>query len=265
MLRFDGFTFDPRSGDLVGARGTTRLQPQASALLAMLIEHAGSVVTRAELQQRLWPDTTVEFDDGLNTCIRQIRVALGDDASAPQYVETLPRRGYRFLPRVEPDSPASPPVVAAPVVSSWRASRRWSTLAVAVAGALAMGALALAARRHHSQAEGIAIAIVPFTADTTDPLMVSYQRRLMTQMLANARSEAGWRVVGDGKATHVLSGSLVRQHNNVRIFAQLVLVSDRQHLWAEDIVDTYPFAGNSTIMGDRIEKSVARVLASNPR
>src|SRR5438876_8961996 len=97
LYRFDTFTFDPASGELQGAAGVTRLQPQVAALLTVLLEHAGTVVTRAELQARLWPDTTVDFDDGLNFCVRQLRVALGDDANAPKYVETLPRRGYRFV------------------------------------------------------------------------------------------------------------------------------------------------------------------------
>src|ERR1051325_8897563 len=101
--QFGPFTFDLASGDLTqNGRGTTRLQPQVAALLAALLERAGDVVSRSDLRTRLWPDTTVDFDDGLNFCVRQLRVALGDDAAAPVYVETLPRRGYRFVAPVRP-------------------------------------------------------------------------------------------------------------------------------------------------------------------
>ena len=93
--RFGEFGFDPASGELTkseGGAGVTRLQPQVAALLTALLEKPGAVVSRAELQARLWPDTTVDFDDGLNFCVRQLRLALGDEAGAPRYVETLARR-----------------------------------------------------------------------------------------------------------------------------------------------------------------------------
>src|SRR5437879_2015085 len=100
MFRFGPFEFDPRSGELSRGGATVRLTPQSAAVLAQLLEAKGEVVTREELRNRIWPDTTVEFDQGISFCIRQIRLSLGDDAARPTYVETLPRRGYRFLPTV---------------------------------------------------------------------------------------------------------------------------------------------------------------------
>ena len=269
MYRFNDFTFDPRSGDLTGPRGTTRLQPQAAAVLTMLAERAGSVM-RTELQQHLWPDTTVGFDDGLNTCVRQLRVALGDEANAPQFIETLPRRGYRLMPEVSwADSTAPSDLTARPLADSpfeQRPGRRFSRNRLSlVVVAVVVLAVALSALRRHPNAlttPAASLAIMPFTVDTTDALMVKYQQGLMTQMLQSAKAEGAWRLVAKSGATHVLSGSLKRDGNTVSIFAELVLAGDRRHLWAEDIVDTYPFAGNSKIMGDRIEKNAARVLTS---
>ncbi|OLC78077.1 MAG: hypothetical protein AUH72_16520 [Acidobacteria bacterium 13_1_40CM_4_65_8] len=98
VIRFGDFEFDERAGELRRNGTTTRLEPQPARVLALLVERAGEVVTRAELQQRVWSgDTFVDFDRGLNYCIAQIREALGDSASEPRFVETLPRRGYRFI------------------------------------------------------------------------------------------------------------------------------------------------------------------------
>jgi DNA-binding winged helix-turn-helix (wHTH) protein/TolB-like protein len=97
-VHFADFEFDERSGELRRNGTATRLEPQPARVLAVLVERAGEVVTRAELQQRVWSgDTFVDFDRGLNYCVAQIREALGDSASEPRFIETLPRRGYRFI------------------------------------------------------------------------------------------------------------------------------------------------------------------------
>lgn len=89
---------DLSSGELRKNGVKLRLQGQPFQVLALLLERAGSVVTREELQQRLWPsDTFVDFDHSLNTAINKVREALGDSASSPRFVETLARRGYRFI------------------------------------------------------------------------------------------------------------------------------------------------------------------------
>jgi len=105
-LRFDGWVLDPESGDLERAGTRIRLQEQPALLLRELITHAGSVVTREHLTALLWPKGVVDFDTGLNTAIRKLRSALGDLAETPRYIETLPRRGYRFVGSVDPDPEA---------------------------------------------------------------------------------------------------------------------------------------------------------------
>src|SRR5262249_15628469 len=87
-----------------------RLRGQPFQVLAMLLERPGEIITREELQQRLWPaGTFVDFDHSLNTVIKRIREGLGDSAEEPRFVETLPRRGYRFIAPVDGLSPTSPP------------------------------------------------------------------------------------------------------------------------------------------------------------
>src|SRR5689334_4587646 len=106
-VSFGVFDLDLRTGELRKHGLRIRLQRQPFDVLALLIERAGNVVTREDLQQRLWPaNTFVDFEHGLNKAINKIREALGDSADAPRFVETVARRGYRFLADVKPAGPA---------------------------------------------------------------------------------------------------------------------------------------------------------------
>lgn len=101
-LRFGDFEFDSLSGKLFRGDRPVKIQPQPLRVLAVLLERPGDIVPREHLRSRVWGDATfVEFDQGLNYCIRQIRLALRDGASKPLYVETLPKQGYRFIARVD--------------------------------------------------------------------------------------------------------------------------------------------------------------------
>jgi DNA-binding winged helix-turn-helix (wHTH) protein len=102
VARFGVFELDLNAGELRKSGLKLRLQGQPFQVLALLLERAGDVVTREELRQQLWPsDTFVDFDHSLNTAINKVREALGDSATSPRYVETLARRGYRFIAPVE--------------------------------------------------------------------------------------------------------------------------------------------------------------------
>ena len=106
IVRFGDFEVDARSGELRKSGRKIRLPEQSFQILALLLDRAGEVVTREELHQRLWPaGTFVDFDAGLNNAVRKLRDALADPAESPRYIETLPRRGYRFIAPVE-----APPV-----------------------------------------------------------------------------------------------------------------------------------------------------------
>jgi len=115
LARFGVFELDLTAGELRKSGAKLRLQGQPFQVLELLVERAGSVVTREELRQTLWPsDTFVDFDHSLNTAINKVREALGDSATSPRYVETLARRGYRFIAPVESNGLAA----AAPSAAS---------------------------------------------------------------------------------------------------------------------------------------------------
>ena len=105
-IRFDAFEVDLRAQEVYKAGRKVKLQIQPFQVLAMLLERPGEVVTRDEMQKRLWPaDTFVDFEHSVNTAIKKLRQALGDDIKKPRYVETLPKRGYRFVGSVQLPAP----------------------------------------------------------------------------------------------------------------------------------------------------------------
>ena len=118
ILRFAVFEVDLAAGELRKNGTRIRLQEQPFQILVYLLDRAGEVVTREELRQKLWPaDTFVDFDHSLNTAVNKLREALGDSASSPRYVETLARRGYRFLAPVQPAESKSLPQDSLPLTA----------------------------------------------------------------------------------------------------------------------------------------------------
>jgi cholera toxin transcriptional activator len=108
IVRFAVYEANLRTGELRKHGNRMRLQEQPFQVLALLLEKPGELVTREELRQKLWPaDTFVDFDHSLNTAINKLRETLGDSSSAPRFVETLPRRGYRFIAPVTMEGPIS--------------------------------------------------------------------------------------------------------------------------------------------------------------
>src|SRR3989441_3834696 len=106
IIRFGAFELDFRASELRKQGTKIRLQEQPFQILQMLLRCPGEVVTREELQQKIWPsDTFVDFDHGLYNAIKRLREALGDSADTPRFVETLSRRGYRFVGKIECDAP----------------------------------------------------------------------------------------------------------------------------------------------------------------
>ncbi|HTU64947.1 MAG TPA: winged helix-turn-helix domain-containing protein [Steroidobacteraceae bacterium] len=119
--RFDGWLVDFDSGEISKNGSTHRLQDQPLQILEELVRRPGELVTREQLIARLWPTGVVEFDTGLNSAMRKLRIALGDDAETPRYIETLPRKGYRFVATLEPAPPVPAPTqttISLPALSS---------------------------------------------------------------------------------------------------------------------------------------------------
>ena len=145
-VRFGAFEADLQAGELRKSGIKIRLQDQPFRVLALLLERSGEVVTREELRSEIWPDDTfVDFDHSLNTAINKIREALGDSASHPRFVETIPRRGYRFVfpikglaSRREGTQALPSPGFGAHLRASWRARRALVSLGLVVAVAFAI-------------------------------------------------------------------------------------------------------------------------------
>ena len=241
-LRFDGFEVDPRSGEVWKDGLRVRLQGQPFQVLCLLLERRGEVVTREELRQRLWPGhTVVDFDDGLNTAIRKIRELLGDSAEHPRYIETIPRRGYRF---VGPGASAHP--------GSRPKRRAGSLLAIfLVVGLLALAAWHLGPLGKGDAVAVRAIAVLPlknlsgdpsqdyFAAGLTDGLTTELARTLGASVRVTSRKSAEKyhskplaEIARDLDVDAVIEGSVLRSGDRARITAQLVAVRADRHLWA---------------------------------
>ena len=154
MLRFDRFELVPGTRELFRDGAPVSLEPQPAALLVLLATRAGELVTHDEIRQHLWgADTHVNYQEGLHYCVRQIRLALGDVARGSRYVETVPRRGYRFRAGLVEAEPVAP----------FRPSRiRRALVAAALAGFVAVGVLVeQRPNKHHD----IAVAWVSWAHD----------------------------------------------------------------------------------------------------
>jgi DNA-binding winged helix-turn-helix (wHTH) protein len=150
LLRFGDFEVNLRSGELRKAGVKLKFGGQPFQVLSILLEQPGEVVTREELQKRLWPDTFVDVDHNLNTAINKIREVLGDSAESPRFVETLPRRGYRFIGELEPPVESVTPVVTFKRDRGFL-SRRWLKVAAGVLAISVVAFAAVVAYRWHRQ------------------------------------------------------------------------------------------------------------------
>jgi TolB-like protein/DNA-binding winged helix-turn-helix (wHTH) protein len=263
LMRFGVYVLDLEQQVLRGRDGRPlRLPPQPYKVLSLLAERSGEVVSREDLRRALWGDGTfVDFERGLNSCVRQVREVLGDSAETPRYLETLPRQGYRFLVPVErlpPTAPPGLPLAAAPAplagASSARPIRRrgWGWLASA-ATLLALGGL-VAWRGRESDSRPPAarakLAILPFVdlvggadgqrvADgfteeviaqlaSLDPDRLGVLARTSATAL---RGETGTELARLGLA-YVLEGSVRRSASELRITARLVEAPSGLLLWS---------------------------------
>ena len=213
-LRFGSLELDIRSRELRKDGVCIRLQEQPFEILRMMLERPGDVVTRDELRQRLWPDGTfVDFEHSLNAAVKRLRSALGDAADNPRFVETLPRRGYRFIaaPAADGDEPATgtPPV----------------RLAV-----LPFTCLSDAAGQEY------------FTDGLTEEMITQLGERCRgrigvvgrwSSMVFKGTTDRACEIGKALGAGYLLEGSVRRHGERVRITARLVETSAETHLWAQ--------------------------------
>ena len=185
-LRFGAFELDLEAQQLRKAGVLVRLQPQPFKVLAVLVGRAGQVVSREDLRRELWGDETfVDFEQGLNFCIRQIRVMLGDEAQAPRYVETIPRRGYRFIAQVNGiDGAAQRETEERPSAWSWflNDGRKlaWATALAAVVVTLIAAAVVGHVRRPPPLTTKDYLLVSEFVNNTGDPIFDGTLRKAVS-------------------------------------------------------------------------------------
>ncbi len=287
--RFGAFEVDLRSGELRKNGHKIRLQDQPFQVLAMLLEHPGEVVMREDLRQKLWPaDTFVDFDDGLNTAIKKLRDALGDSAESPRFIETLPKRGYRFITPVNGAAAASPLPQTADTVAGQAAtsatSQRKRTMQLALLGAVVMLGVVAGLRTGPKQPMTLApgpvrsIAVLPLENLSGDPSQEYFADGITDALTTSLAQISSLRVISrttamqyKGKAKPVreiarelnvdaiVEGSVVRSGDRVRINAQLIHASTDRHLWAQsyerDLKDVL------TLQNDVVQAITANIRA----
>src|SRR2546425_1742153 len=206
IIRFGAFELDFRASELRKQGTKIRLQEQPFQILQMLLRCPGEVVTREELQQKIWPsDTFVDFDHGLYNAIKRLREALGDSAETPRFVETLSRRGYRFIGKIECDAP------------------RVRSLAV-----LPLENLSDAPQQEYF-AEGLTDALITTLAKIGELRVVSRTSAMLYKGIRKPLREIARELEVDA----IVEGTVLRAGRRVRITAQLIDAPKEMHLWAE--------------------------------
>jgi TolB-like protein/Tfp pilus assembly protein PilF len=234
-VRFGVFEVDFRAGELRKGGMKIKLHGQPLEVLAMLLERPGEVVTREEIRQKLWPaETFVDFDHGLNKAVTKLREALGDDADNPRFIETLPRRGYRFL--VPIDRPESRSVHS-PIRS------------VAV---LPLANLSGDPEQEYF-ADGMTDALI------TDLGKISALRVISrtSVMRYKGTKKPAQEIAQELDVDAILEGTVIRAGDRVRVSANLIQASPERHLWAEsyerDLRDVLALQGD-------VARAVAREI-----
>lgn len=255
VYHFGDFTLDARTGELTRAGQRTPLRDQSLHLLLALLEQPGQLLTREELTLRLWPaGTFVDFDRGLNKVINHLREALGDSAERPRFIETLPRKGYRFI---SPVTCVDENADAAAAPNGWRARHRVpmtmmtaAGLVIAVAGGISTTRLWLAKRAAPPPIS--ALAVLPLENLSRDPEQQYFADGLTDALITDLAKMGGARItsrtsviqyLGTKKTIKqigrelnvdaIVEGTVTHDGNRVRVTAQLIQVATDMHLWAD--------------------------------
>ena len=296
VLRFDRFELDIRAGELRKAGVKLRLQGQPIQVLAALLNNAGELVTLEQLRAQLWTaDTFVDFDHSLHNAIARIREVLGDSAEAPRYIETLPRRGYRYIGPVADFQPRSATETghhASKPLTLVKAPKRKRipalVFAAFVLGALfTLGLVASTTWRYlHAKAAVLpiqSIAVLPLDNLSGDPSEEFFADGMTDQLITDLAKVGSLRVIsrtsvmqykGAKKALPaiarelnvdaIVEGSVIRSGPRVRVTAQLIRARTDQHLWAEtydrDLGDILKLQGE---VADAIAQQVRAQLTPN--
>src|SRR4029077_3519344 len=297
--RFGAFEINLQSGELRKSGMRLRLSGQPLQILAILVERSGEVVTREELHSKLWSaDTFVDFDHGLNNAVARIREVLDDSAEAPRYVETIPRRGYRFIAPLTDLLPATlPPSTAELRVGSAHeitrpgnsgssvlpAEKRFTSfrLTVLLGGVLALFSFAF--MMYHNRDRVVigpkrpaikSLAVLPLKNLSGDPAQEYIADGMTEALIGRLSAIRDLRVISrtsvmslkDTKMSApdiaktlqvdaLVEGSVVREGNRIRIYAQLICGATDEHFWSETYDRELP---DAIALESDVAQSVAR-------
>src|SRR5882762_5620675 len=272
-VRFADFELDLRSGEIHRNGIAQKLQPQPTRILTILVNRVGEVVTRQELAQEVWGSQTfVDFEQGLNFAIRQIRTVLDDDANDPKFIETLPKRGYRFIGEVSraveesndyeslAAALSSADLIAAPATlpsaPPANALPRYGFLLAALAIIAVVFGLGWERLRHSTASADAghlrSVAVLPLSNLSNDSEQEFFSDGITDEMITELAKVPNLRVISHTSvqrykgtklslqevaqelhADAVIEGSVIRSGDRVRITAQLIDARTDQHLWAD--------------------------------
>lgn len=281
LLRFADFEVDLRAGELFRQGNKVRIQQQPFQVLVVLLGHAGVLVTREELSRQVWPaNTFVDYDHGLAVAVHKLREALGDSSDQPRFVETVGRRGYRFLPPVEAavqnskkseESAALPALVSSSAPATTEKSWRPALVILGLVALLATALSLLYGWRSRAGASApphiYSIAVLPLENLSNDPEQEYFVEGMTDEIITDLAKLPGLRVISRTSSMHyrntrktlpeiarelnvdgVVEGTVVRLGDRVRIRTQLIYAPSDQHLWAEayerDVKDVLALQAN---------------------
>ncbi len=270
-VRFGVFELDAITGELRKSGRTVHLRPQAAKVLLLLVSRASQLVTREEIHETIWGNETfVDFEHGLNLCIREVRAALDDDADTPRYVQTLPKRGYRFIAPVNgtqgdvpsPAGTGQPTQLQAlkqrsgvkqPLIRRWWPVATFGLVVLAIAVAwLIAGRLRerVAAKNPSGRIESVAV--LPLENLSRDPEQEYFADGMTDALITDLAKIHALRVISRNSIMQykgnrkpmpqiarelnvdaVVEGTVMRSGDQVRITAQLIDAPKDRHLWAE--------------------------------
>jgi len=252
LVRFAEFAFDPDTGEIAANGASVRLQEQPSRVLEVLTGRAGHLVTRHELQALLWPENSlVDADNGLNIAINKIRLALDDSATRPRFVQTVPRRGYRFIGEIVPNVAvqAAAPIASAPPPRPTRAR----VIGLGIASALALSGAVVVLRHQPTRTAAIrSIAVMPFSnlagdrllndaveglTDTIATGLAAYglPHVISTEVTAKFRNSSASpaQIARELRADTIVLGTVVRDGAAYSINVRLIDAPSEEHVWAK--------------------------------
>ncbi len=263
-IRFGAYELNLRVGELRKNGAKLKLQEQPFQILRVLLEKPGQVVTREELRERIWPaDTFVDFDHGLYTAMTKLREVFRDSSEHPRFIETLPRRGYRFIAPVDEVQAATDPIEAS--ASVYRGllrflplGKRRTKLILLVSGLCVALILAIVllwkpnSRRMSGPAKIQSLAVLPLENLSHDPEQEYFAEGMTDELITDLAQISALRVISRSsmlvyKRRHVstaqiardlrvdalVEGTVSRSHDRVRITAQLIDTKTDRHLWAQ--------------------------------